>query len=246
PIGPPLPHTRAYVLDHTLEPCPAGVTGELYVAGPGLARGYSKRPALTAERFVASPFGEGERLYRTGDLAAWNERGQLLFRGRADQQVKIRGFRIEPGEIEAALCAHPAVEHAAVIAREPPGGGERRLVAYVVPSGDRADRRPHAEAAQGDRAVLAPCGIDTGRLRAHPAERLPDYMLPAVYVPLDALPMTATGKLDRRALPAPNELGTRTRYVAPTTPEEVLLCRLVAELVGTERVGLADHFFHLG
>jgi amino acid adenylation domain-containing protein/non-ribosomal peptide synthase protein (TIGR01720 family) len=230
PIGAPIAGTRAYVLDAWLRPCPAGVVGELYLAGTGLARGYWDRPGATAERFVASPFaGEpGERLYRTGDLASWRADGQLAFHGRADRQVKIRGYRIEPGEIEAALLREAAIAQAAVVPRDE-AGGDRRLVAYVVP-----------------RVATGATGLDLPAVRRALAARVPEYMVPAAFVVLDTLPLTPNGKLDHRALPAPDGSGLAAGYVAPTTPEETLLCQLVSRLLGVERVGLADHFFHLG
>jgi Non-ribosomal peptide synthetase modules and related proteins len=190
PIGRPDVNTRAYVLDARLQPVPPGVVGELYLAGDGLARGYLGRPGMTAERFVADPFGgAGERMYRTGDLARWRDDGTLDFLGRVDHQVKIRGFRIELGEIETALTNHPDITAAAVAVHD------QRLVAYLVPD-------HHA---------------DTAAVRAHLAARLPDYMVPAAYVTLAALPTLPNGKLDRSALPAP-EFATTGDSRPPRNP----------------------------
>ena len=226
PIGRPIANARVYVLSEALRPLPVGVPGELYVAGPGVTRGYLRRPALTAERFVPDPFGgeAGGRMYRTGDRARWRADGVLEYRGRLDAQVKVRGVRIEPGEVEAALREHPAVRECAVVAREG-GAGEARLVAYLVAEGDA----PPADA-----------------LRAHLRERLPEYMVPQAVVALERLPLTPGGKLDRRALPAPEHTAERERYVAPRRPVEEVLAGIWAELLEVERPGVRDDFFALG
>ncbi|MFK4122966.1 amino acid adenylation domain-containing protein [Streptomyces longwoodensis] len=239
PIGTPIWNTALYVLDSRLRPLPPGVHGDLYIAGAGLARGYHDRPGLTAERFVACPFGEpGRRMYRTGDLARWNAQGELEFAGRADHQVKIRGFRVEPQEIEDTLTGHPAVLRAAVVAR--PGRGAdaaAQLVAYIVPvtaGGSRpagADWDLHA-------------GVDLAELRGFVAARLPAHLVPAAFVALDRLPMTANGKLDRAGLPEPEI--TRRAHRPPATREESLLAAAFAEVLGLSDIGVDDDFFALG
>jgi amino acid adenylation domain-containing protein len=230
-IGRPIANTRAYVLDRELKPLPIGVPGELYLGGAGVARGYLGRPALTAERFIPDPFGSlagsapGGRLYRTGDKARWRADGSLEFLGRLDQQLKLRGFRIEPGEIESALGQHPGVRASVVVARED-SPGDVRLVAYVVPE------------------TVPPISDE---LRSFLEHRLPGYMVPDAIVFLAALPLTANGKLDRGALPAPDSApGGQDDYVAPQSPVEELLAGIWAGVLRLERVGVRDNFFAIG
>ncbi|WP_329218546.1 amino acid adenylation domain-containing protein [Streptomyces sp. NBC_01485] len=234
-IGRPAHGSRCYVLDSRLQPVPAGVTGELYIAGEGLARGYLNRAALTADRFPACPFGQpGARMYRTGDLARWNQDGELEYLGREDDQVKIRGMRIEPGEIEAAVVRHDSVGQAVLVVREDTPG-DQRLVAYVVPEGDRTPST--------DGGVDG--GVDVAALRGHLASVLPAHMVPSAVVVLDALPLMPNGKLDRKALPVPDAAGTASGR-APRSDREKVLCELFADLLGVEQVGIDDRFFDLG
>ncbi|WP_395577465.1 amino acid adenylation domain-containing protein, partial [Streptomyces sp. BK79] len=227
PIGMPMDNTRAYVLDAHLRPVPAGVVGELYLGGAGLARGYLGRPGLTAERFVADPFGTpGGRLYRTGDLVRRRADGVIEYRGRADEQVKIRGFRIEPAEVAAALRRQESVAAAVAVVRED-RPGERELVGYVVPRGTPSPE----EFAAAVRTALT--------------DQVPRHLIPSSLVVLDAIPLTASGKLDRRALPAPERAKPAER-TAPRTPEERTLAAVFAELLGIESVGIDENLFALG
>jgi amino acid adenylation domain-containing protein len=224
PIGRPMTGMRVYVLDERLRHVPAGVTGELHVAGLGVARGYFGRPDLTAERFVPDIFGApGERMYRTGDLGRLTPDGLIEFVGRADDQVKIRGFRVELAEVEAALTSFPGLAHVAVVAREVEAG-DKRLAAYVVPE------------SEGELDVVA--------LRAHVMELQPDYAVPAAFTVLDALPLTANGKLDRSALPAP-DLEQSAGYRGPRNATEATLCSVFAAVLGVQSVGVDDSFFEL-
>jgi amino acid adenylation domain-containing protein len=228
-IGRPLPNMQVYVLDDLLQPVPVGVVGELYVGGEGVARGYIGRSGLTAERFIADPFGAaGHRMYRTGDRARYLRDGRLLYLGRADHQVKLRGYRVELGEIEATLRTHPRVEQAVVVAHADEQG-ETKLVAYVASPGEPLQ------------------ASDAGYLRAHLSARLPEYMLPAQFVFLEQLPLNSSGKIDRLALPAPESVPTpEAQYLAPATPTEEVLAQIWAEVLHLEQIGVEDNFFELG
>ncbi|MFC6023888.1 amino acid adenylation domain-containing protein, partial [Plantactinospora solaniradicis] len=226
PIGGPLPGSRLRLLDGYLNPVPVGVVGEVFLGGPTVTRGYGGNPDLTAQRFVADPFaGDGSRLYRTGDLARWRPDGQVEFLGRADTQVKVRGFRVEPGEVEHVLTTHPDVSAAVVIADQ-----QQRLLAYLVPT-DPATGTPAAD-----------------ELRRLLRERLPEFMIPALFIELTTLPLTPNGKIDRAALPAPDATRPDTGeiYVAPSGMAQELLAGIWAELLGLEQVGAHDNFFELG
>ncbi|WNG57420.1 amino acid adenylation domain-containing protein [Archangium gephyra] len=227
PIGGGLSNTTLYVLDRNGQPVPIGVPGELHIGGEGLAWGYLHRPELTAEKFVPHPFASqpGERLYRTGDMVRWLPEGNLDFVGRVDSQVKLRGFRIEPGEVESALVGYPGVGEAVVMVRED-SPGDRRLVGYVV-------------AREGQ-------GLEVSELKAYLKDKLPDYMVPAALVKLDTLPLNPNGKVDRKALPVPDQVRTSQGYVAPRNETERLLAQLWSEVLAAPRIGIHDNFFELG
>jgi non-ribosomal peptide synthetase component F len=229
PIGVPAANTRLYVLARDLSLAPAGVPGELFVGGANLARGYTRAPVVTAERFVADPFGPaGSRLYRTGDRVRWNAAGQLEFLGRFDDQAKVRGYRIEPGEIEAVLTGHPQVRSAVVAVLG--DGVTARLAAYLTP------------------ATAGEAIPSVADLREHLRRRVPDFMIPATFTELAELPLTPTGKVDRAALPDPGQAGPQPghQYVPPATRTEELLAGFWADVLGRTRIGTRDNFFELG
>ncbi len=239
PLGYPLPGVRAYVLGSEMELLPDGVPGELYLGGPGLARGYLHQPDLTAESFVKDPFSEKEdaRLYRTGDRVRWRVDGQLVFLGRLDDQIKIRGYRVEPGEISTLLEQYPGVSEAVVVAQPNRTGGQQ-LVAYIVAREKKAEK--HADKKDKDLVT---------ELRRHLASHLPNYMVPSAFILLETLPRTVHGKLDRKALPEPEEgdsVGNNVEYVEPTNETERILASIWTEMLRVERVGIYDNFFDLG
>ncbi|HEY0605659.1 MAG TPA: amino acid adenylation domain-containing protein, partial [Herpetosiphonaceae bacterium] len=267
PIGRPMDNTRLYILDAALQPVPRGVIGELYIGGERVARGYLNRPDLTAERFLPDPWsGPGTRLYRTGDLARYRADGNVEFLGRGDNQVKIRGFRIELGEIEAALARHPAVQAAVVVAREDETG-DKRLVAYVVENleprtknlepGCPLGAEQENKGTKDQKVTLTPLACRSGRgaggeglassLRQHLGQHLPAHMIPSIFVPLDALPLTTGGKIDRRALPVPEQTkAPASGGIAPRTAVEQRLAAIWSEVLGREQIGVEDSFFEIG
>ncbi|WP_207268038.1 MULTISPECIES: amino acid adenylation domain-containing protein, partial [unclassified Pseudomonas] len=230
PIGQPIANLSTYILDNSLAPLPAGVIGELYLGGEGLARGYHRRPALTAERFVTSPFGDGQRLYRTGDLARYRADGVIEYAGRMDHQVKIRGLRIELGEIEARLAEHDDVRETVVIAQD-----GSLLVGYVVPNDARL-----VEADEASRSELFQ------RLKEHLARNVPDYMVPLHWVLLAKMPVSPNGKLERKALPKFDASQAQQAFVAPSTELQQQVAAIWQDVLQLERIGLNDNFFELG
>ncbi|MCB0139372.1 MAG: non-ribosomal peptide synthetase [Caldilineaceae bacterium] len=243
PIGRPITNTQLYVLDAAFQPTPVGVVGELYIGGLQLARGYFNQPMLTAEKFIPNPFScghseEGERLYKTGDLARWLPDGNIEFLGRIDHQVKIRGFRIELEEIQAVLGQHPAVADVVVVAQTD-ANEQKRLVAYVVENSDETRRNGNSTALPANRPAI---------WRAFLQERVPDYMVPSVFVALEEFPLTPNGKLDRKALPMPDsaDLVSSHEFVPPQTETEESLATVWAQVLGLEQVGRFDNFFELG
>ncbi len=237
PIGRPINNVQLHVLDKQLHLLPQGVVGELHIGGVGLARGYLNRSELTAEKFIRNPFSQEvqDRLYKTGDLARWLPDGNLEYVGRIDDQVKIRGFRIELGEIENTLLTHESITETVVVARET--GGDKRIVAYVV-----VDKIESGDASEGE--LLA--SEQMAGWRQHLSQRLPEYMLPSSFVVLDALPLTANGKVDRKALPGPDMSQQQNIYVAPSTDTEKVLCEIWQDILNIEQVGVTDNFFRLG
>jgi aspartate racemase len=229
PIGRPIQNTQVYILDNRMHPVPIGATGELYIGGDGLARCYYGRPALTSQSFVPHPFSKepGARLYRTGDRTRYLADGRIEFLGRLDSQVKVRGYRIELGEIETLLNQHPALSDAVVVVREDKAD-DKRLVAYFVTGQERK--------------------VTAVELRAYLQQSLPEYMVPAAFVALESLPLTANGKVNRKELPAPEAMPSEGEnvYLAPRTPEEELLANTWIEVLGVERVGINDNFFEIG
>jgi acyl-coenzyme A synthetase/AMP-(fatty) acid ligase/acyl carrier protein len=225
PIGRSVANTQTYILDDEFEPVPIGVTGELYIGGESVGRGYLNRPELTREKFMLNIFNPDYMLYKTGDLARYLWDGTIEFLGRIDHQVKIRGFRIELGEIEAALAKHPAVKQAVVIDKEYQAG-DKRLLAYFVPNPDLS--------------------VLTGELKEFLRESLPDYMIPYLFVALENIPLTPNGKTDRNALPAPDQRQTDEEYIAPTTQIEHEIARIWQDVLKLEKAGIRDNFFDLG
>ena len=260
PIGAPVWNTQIYIVDAGFEPCPIGVAGELWIGGVQVARGYLGRPGLTAEKFIADPFGSVAvaRLYRSGDLARWRSDGVLEFLGRIDDQIKIRGMRVELGEIETALGAHPSVAQACVTARKS-ADGETRLIAYLVARGTQpgAEGEEAGSEVSGSGSPVAPRVVDLAgvidleELRARLRRRLPEHMVPSGFIGLSRLPLTASGKIDRKGLPEADIAVASTAYVAPRNATEALIAEVMRDVVShdrlsLERVGLDDQFFDIG
>jgi amino acid adenylation domain-containing protein len=253
PIGRPITNAQIYLLDAQMQQVPVGVSGELYIGGIALARGYLNRPDLTAQRFIPDPFNDSlqARLYKTGDLACYNRDGNIEFLGRSDDQVKIRGFRIELGEIEVAITAYPAVRQAVVLAREDVPG-DKRLVAYIVPTSQESALQEHSIEAQvqAEQVLQKQNSLEklVPQLRSYLTARLPEYMVPSAFVVLEAFPVTPSGKVDRRSLPAPDSLrpDLEETFVAPRTPTEQQIADIWTQLLKLEQIGIHDNFFALG
>jgi amino acid adenylation domain-containing protein/non-ribosomal peptide synthase protein (TIGR01720 family) len=241
-IGRPIANTQIYILDRYLQPVPIGVPGELHIAGVGLARGYLNRPDLTTEKFIPNPFSheKDSRLYKTGDLARYLPDGKIEFLGRIDNQVKIRGFRIELGEIETTISQHPQIQQAIVIVREDIPGN-KRLVAYIVPRQLTRTAEPHVSLALHQQPSLS-----SNELREYLKQKLPEYMIPAIFLFLDSLPLTPNGKIDRKSLPIPSEIHESDHFVAPRTPIEAALVEIWQEVLRLEKISVHDNFFSLG
>jgi acyl-CoA synthetase (AMP-forming)/AMP-acid ligase II/aryl carrier-like protein len=226
PIGKPFSNTSVYILNKSMQPVPVAVPGELYIAGEGLARGYLNNPQLTAEKFIPNPFSDidGERMYKTGDLARWLTDGNIEYLGRVDEQIKIRGFRIEPGEIEDVLKESGLIQQVVVLTAKA-GGTNKVLVAYVVPKSN----------------------FDKASLVSFLQQKVPDYMIPSVWVPMLQMPLTSNGKIDRKSLPAPDaQLKSGNDYIAPRSPLEQVLADTWQELLGIDKIGIHDNFFESG
>jgi amino acid adenylation domain-containing protein len=253
PIGRPITNAQIYLLDAQMQQVPVGVSGELYIGGIALARGYLNRPDLTAQRFIPDPFNDSlqARLYKTGDLACYNRDGNIEFLGRSDDQVKIRGFRIELGEIEVAITAYPAVRQAVVLAREDVPG-DKRLVAYIVPTSQESDPQEHSIEAQvqAEQLLQKQNSLEklVPHLRSYLTARLPEYMVPSAFVVLEAFPVTPSGKVDRRSLPAPDSSrpDLEETFVAPRTPTEQQIAHIWTQLLKLGQIGIHDNFFALG
>jgi amino acid adenylation domain-containing protein len=250
-IGVPIPDLRVYLLDEKLEPVPIGVPGEIFVSGSGVARGYLNRAELSEQRFLTDPFSsQPARLYRSGDLARYTTRGELEYLGRMDHQVKIRGFRVELGEIESALNSHPAIRESVAIASTG-ADGSNKLIAYIVPRVQTQRSNGQSRSAETSRIDVVATSpqtrlSDVNEVREFLRAKLPDYMVPSAFVPLDSLPLTSNGKVDRRALPPPGNEQPTEAFIPPRNPTERALVQIWGELLGRKSVSIHENFFHIG